>query len=83
MTISFHRWDEDEDTDEAFTFLRKSVDEPKEMEEKEFGGRKEVIEEKDVTAFVEAPSHDEERLSSVSEKRERRSTLRLCVRQLR
>lgn len=37
MTISFHRRGKNEETDEAFDSLRESLDELKEMEEKEFG----------------------------------------------
>jgi len=58
--ISSHHWGKDEDTDEAFTSVHESLDELKEMEEKEFGVAVESREEKDGTTFVEAQSRDEE-----------------------
>ena len=52
MTISFHRRDEDEETDQTFDDLRETLDELKEMEEE--------TEEEGDAASVEAQSHEEE-----------------------
>lgn len=60
MTISFHRRGRDEETDQAFDALRESLDELKEMEQKEFGISTEETAEKDDAAFVEAYSREDE-----------------------
>ena len=50
--MSIHHRGEDEETDQAFDSLRETLDELKEIEEKEFGLAEEEMDEEDDAAFV-------------------------------